>query len=156
MSGTTLAQRQYYRKRVKGSMCTKKSAKQCRRIKSCKNTRRSSKRINFCRKRTNTKRRKSLKGGSETPLTDAQKEYFRTVQIKSYNGDTKNIRKDIADKIVNLTLEQVEQCFGSLDIKNLDQLMTTYPDIITDVTYNGFIMNLILKTNNLTAQTRFK
>ena len=59
MSATTLAQRQYYRKRVKGSMCTKKSAKQCRRIKSCKNTRRSAKRINFCRKKTNTKRRKS-------------------------------------------------------------------------------------------------
>ena len=60
MSATTLAQRQYYRKRVKGSMCTKKSAKQCRRIKSCKNTRRSAKRINFCRKKTNTKRRKSV------------------------------------------------------------------------------------------------
>jgi hypothetical protein len=79
MSGTTLAQRQYYRKRVKGSMCTKKSAKQCRRIKSCKNTRRSSKRINFCRKRTNTKRRKSLTGGSETPLNDDQINYLKHV-----------------------------------------------------------------------------
>ncbi len=57
MAATTLSQRQYYRKRVKGSMCRKKTAKQCRTIKSCKNTRRSAKRGNFCRKRTNTKRR---------------------------------------------------------------------------------------------------
>ncbi len=57
MASTTLSQRQYYRKRVKGSMCARKSAKQCRTMKSCKNTRRSAKRSNFCRKRTNTKRR---------------------------------------------------------------------------------------------------
>ena len=56
MAATTLYQRQYYRKRVNGSMCARKTAKQCRRIKSCKNTRRSAKRGNFCRKRTNTKR----------------------------------------------------------------------------------------------------
>lgn len=53
---TTLSQRRYYRKRVKGSMCTGKSAKSCRKIKSCKNTRRSSKRRNFCRKKSNTRR----------------------------------------------------------------------------------------------------
>ena len=55
---TTLAQRQYYRKRVKGSMCTNKSTKACRKIKSCKNTRRTAKRSNFCRKRTNTRMKK--------------------------------------------------------------------------------------------------
>ncbi len=55
---TTLSQRRYYRKRVKGSMCTGKSAKSCRKIKSCKNTRRSAKRRNFCRKKTNTRRQR--------------------------------------------------------------------------------------------------
>ena len=54
---TTLSQRRYYRKRVKGSMCTGKPAGSCRKMKSCKNTRRSSKRRNFCRKRSNTRRR---------------------------------------------------------------------------------------------------
>ncbi len=53
---TTLSARRYYRKRVKGSMCSGKSAKSCRKIKSCKNTKRSSKRHNYCRKRTNTRR----------------------------------------------------------------------------------------------------
>ncbi len=54
---TTLSQRQYYRKRVKGSMCSKKDAKSCRKIKSCMNTR-NGKRKHFCRKRTNTKRKR--------------------------------------------------------------------------------------------------
>ena len=54
---TTLSQRRYYRKRVKGSMCTGQPAGSCRKMKSCKNTRRSSKRRNFCRKRSNTRRR---------------------------------------------------------------------------------------------------
>ena len=53
---TTLSARRYYRKRVKGSMCTGKPAKSCRKMKSCKNTKRSAKRRNFCRKRTNTRR----------------------------------------------------------------------------------------------------
>ena len=53
---TTLSARRYYRKRVKGSMCSGKSAKSCRKIKSCKNTRRSGKRREFCRKRHNTRR----------------------------------------------------------------------------------------------------
>ena len=56
MSPSTSA-RQYYRKRVKGSNCYKKTSKQCRKIKSCKNTH-TGKRKSFCRKRTNTKRRK--------------------------------------------------------------------------------------------------
>lgn len=54
---TTLSARRYYRKRVKGSMCTGKAAKSCRKIKSCKNTKRSAKRREFCRKRKNTRRR---------------------------------------------------------------------------------------------------
>ena len=53
---TTLSARKYYRKRVKGSMCTGKAAKSCRKIKSCKNTKRSAKRREFCRKRKNTRR----------------------------------------------------------------------------------------------------
>jgi hypothetical protein len=97
-----------------------------------------------------------LKGGAGTPLTDAQKEYFHHVQIKPYIRDPENINEDIVEKISKLTLEEVNECLGSLDIKNLDQLMATYPDIITDVNYNGFIMKLILKTHKLTAQTRFK
>ena len=53
---TTLSARRYYRKRVKGSMCTGKASKACRKIKSCKNTRRTGKRREFCRKRKNTRR----------------------------------------------------------------------------------------------------
>ena len=49
--------KKYYRKRVKGSNCYKKSAKLCRKIKSCKNTR-IGKRKSYCRKKTNTKRKK--------------------------------------------------------------------------------------------------
>ena len=55
---TTLSARRYYRKRVKGSMCSGKAAKSCRKIKSCKNTRRTGKRRGFCRKRTNTRRKR--------------------------------------------------------------------------------------------------
>ena len=50
--------RKYYRKRVRRSMCTGKSPKSCRKIKSCRMTKGSSKRRHFCRKKTNTRRRK--------------------------------------------------------------------------------------------------
>ena len=58
---TTLAQRQYYRKRVKGSMCHKKAPKPCRKIKSCRMTKGSVKRSHFCRKKTNTRRQRGGK-----------------------------------------------------------------------------------------------
>jgi hypothetical protein len=50
--------RRYYRKRVKGSMCTGKAPKPCRKIKSCRMTRTTTKRKHFCRKKTNTHRRR--------------------------------------------------------------------------------------------------
>ena len=56
MSKTTYSQRQYYRTRI--SMCKGKAAKPCRKIKSCFNTRRTAKRQNFCRKKTNTRRKR--------------------------------------------------------------------------------------------------
>lgn len=48
--------RKYYRNRVKGSMCRGKAPKPCRKIKSCRMTKASAKRIHFCRKKTNTRR----------------------------------------------------------------------------------------------------
>ena len=50
--------RKYYRKRVKGSMCRGKAPKPCRKMHSCRMTKGSAKRVHFCRKRTNTHRRK--------------------------------------------------------------------------------------------------
>ena len=51
--------RKYYRMRSKGSMCRGKSKtpKACRKIKSCRMTKTTTKRKHFCRKRTNTRRR---------------------------------------------------------------------------------------------------
>ena len=51
--------RKYYRMRSKNSMCSGKSKtpKACRKIKSCRMTRTTSKRSHFCRKRTNTMRK---------------------------------------------------------------------------------------------------
>ena len=51
--------RKYYRKRVHSSMCRAKAPKSCRKIKSCRMTKGSSKRRHFCRKKTNTRRRKN-------------------------------------------------------------------------------------------------
>jgi len=56
MSASTSA-RKYYRMRIKGSMCRKKAPKSCRKIKSCRMTRTTTKRKHFCRKKTNTRRR---------------------------------------------------------------------------------------------------
>ncbi len=53
---STLSARRYYRKRVKKSLCTGKVAKSCHKIKGCKNTKSSTKRRIFCRKRHNTRR----------------------------------------------------------------------------------------------------
>ena len=50
---TTLAKRQHYRLRGKSSICRKKSHSACKKHKSCKNTRRSLKRKQFCRRKTN-------------------------------------------------------------------------------------------------------
>lgn len=50
--------RKYYAMRSKNSMCSGKAPKPCRKIKSCRMTRTTSKRNHFCRKKTNTRRRK--------------------------------------------------------------------------------------------------
>ena len=57
MSKTTLAQRQQYRNRIKHSTCHKKRPKSCRKIRTCRMTRTSSKRTHFCRKRKNTRKK---------------------------------------------------------------------------------------------------
>ena len=54
----TASARKYYRNRLKGSMCRGKAPKPCRKIKSCRMTKTSAKRIHFCRKKTNTRRKK--------------------------------------------------------------------------------------------------
>jgi len=54
---TTLASRQYYRKRVNGSMCRMKKPKSCRKIKSCRMTRTTANKTHYCRKRKNTRRK---------------------------------------------------------------------------------------------------
>ena len=53
------AARAYYRMRSKNSMCSGKAnmPKACRKIKSCRMTRTTSKRKHFCRKKTNTRRK---------------------------------------------------------------------------------------------------
>lgn len=58
MSKTTDSQRRYYRIRTRNSTCKGKAAKPCRKIKSCFNTKRSDLRQNFCRKKTNTRRKR--------------------------------------------------------------------------------------------------
>ena len=54
----TASARKYYRNRLKGSMCRGKAPKPCRKIKSCRMTKTSAKRNHFCRKKTNTRRKK--------------------------------------------------------------------------------------------------
>ena len=46
----------YYRMRSKKSMCSRKAPKVCRKIKSCRMTKKTEKRNHFCRKRKNTHR----------------------------------------------------------------------------------------------------
>ncbi len=54
---TTLAQRKYYRMRLKGSKCRNKWPKPCAKIKSCRMTKTTEKRRHYCRRKTNTRRR---------------------------------------------------------------------------------------------------
>ena len=58
--GPRSSTRRYYRKRVRGSMCRGKVPKSCRKIHSCRMTRGSAKRVHFCRKKTNTHRRRKM------------------------------------------------------------------------------------------------
>jgi len=58
MSLSASAQR-YYQMRSKNSMCSKKAPKACRKIKSCRMTKTTSKRNHFCRKRKNTRRKRN-------------------------------------------------------------------------------------------------
>ena len=53
---TTLTQRKAYRLRVKRSVCRKKGFSACKKQQSCKNTRRSAKRKQYCRRKSNTHR----------------------------------------------------------------------------------------------------
>jgi hypothetical protein len=52
----TASARRYYKLRSKNSMCSGKKPKPCRKIKSCRMTKTTTKRVHFCRKRTNTRR----------------------------------------------------------------------------------------------------
>lgn len=52
----TRSARQYYRNRVRRSMCRGRTAGKCFRFKSCKMTKKTSKRNRYCRKKRNTRR----------------------------------------------------------------------------------------------------
>ncbi len=54
----TASANRYYKMRSKGSMCSGKLGKACRKIKSCRMTRNTAKRAHFCRKKTNTRRKR--------------------------------------------------------------------------------------------------
>ena len=57
---TTLATRRGYRGKSKRSLCRKKTVRKCRKVKGCKNTKKTAKKPRYCRKRHN----KRLVGGS--------------------------------------------------------------------------------------------
>ena len=59
---TTLATRRGYRRKVNRSLCRKKTVRKCRKVKGCKNTKKTAKKSRYCRKRHN----KRLKGGKST------------------------------------------------------------------------------------------
>ena len=57
---TTLATRRGYRGKSKRSLCRKKTVRKCRKVKGCKNTKKTAKKSRYCRKRHN----KRLVGGA--------------------------------------------------------------------------------------------
>ena len=57
---TTLATRRGYRGKSKRSLCRKKTVRKCRKVKGCKNTKKTAKQSRYCRKRHN----KRLVGGT--------------------------------------------------------------------------------------------
>ena len=61
---TTLATRRGYRGKVNRSLCRKKTVRKCRKIRGCKNTKKTAKKSKYCRKRHN--KRLVMKGGKYT------------------------------------------------------------------------------------------
>ena len=59
---TTLATRRGYRGKSKRSLSRKKTVRKCRKVKGCKNIKKTAKKSRYCRKRHN----KRLKGGKST------------------------------------------------------------------------------------------
>ncbi len=50
---TTLATRRGYRRKVNRSLCRKKTVRKCRKVRGCKNTKKTAKKTRYCRKRHN-------------------------------------------------------------------------------------------------------
>ncbi len=62
---TTLATRRGYRGKVNRSLCRKKTVRKCRKVRGCKNTKKTAKKSRYCRKRHN----KRLVGGGVSQNT---------------------------------------------------------------------------------------
>ena len=62
---TTLATRRGYRGKVSRSLCRKKTVRKCRKVRGCKNTKKTAKKSRYCRKRHN----KRLVGGGVSQTT---------------------------------------------------------------------------------------
>ena len=70
---TTLATRRGYRGKSKRSLCRKKTVRKCRKVKGCKNIKKTAKKSRYCRKRHNKRLR--MKGGYDN--VELQRECFK-------------------------------------------------------------------------------
>jgi hypothetical protein len=64
---TTLATRRGYRGKSKRSLCRKKTVRKCRKVKGCKNTKKTAKKSRYCRKRHN---KRLVRGGVSQKTSD--------------------------------------------------------------------------------------
>ena len=90
---TTLATRRGYRRKVNRSLCRKKTVRKCRKVRGCKNTKKTAKKTRYCRKRHN--KRLVTKGGKHTPpalahgqLTDRPSQHIAQLQRNLNHGTT--------------------------------------------------------------------
>ena len=77
---TTLATRRGYRGKVNRSLCRKKTVRKCRKVRGCKNTKKTAKKTRYCRKRHN--KRLVMKGGKYTwPPPSVLKNFSYTTMV---------------------------------------------------------------------------
>ena len=95
---TTLATRRGYRGKSKRSLCRKKTVRKCRKVKGCKNIKKTAKKSRYCRKRHN--KRLGMKGGNDDDLVkecfeectgkirrETGRPFLSSKQIESCNSD---------------------------------------------------------------------
>ena len=95
---TTLATRRGYRGKSKRSLCRKKTVRKCRKVKGCKNIKKTAKKSRYCRKRHNKRLR--MKGGNDDDLVkecfeectgkirrETGRPFLSSKQIESCNSD---------------------------------------------------------------------